>query len=198
MPAEVLALVGVGAFSIATWVARVVSGAVAGEAERRLTRRALRQRRGRRAQAMAQSILQMESAESDAPGDLQEVLGELGPEWKATHGCYILAARRLATEFRALRNHNPDPRIDVAAVQVELRNMLAKRKCRNKDMVRILPLALRFVFYPSRYEQAVEAAFASPTLRDEYIVATEPKYKRTWFEWFAGSRDKHLVLGSGR
>jgi len=198
MPVEVLALVGVGAFSLGTWVARAVSAVAVGEVERRLNRRALRQRRARRAEAMAQTILQMESAESDAPGDLLEVLGELGPEWKATHGSYVLAARRLATEFRALRNCNPDPRIDVAAVQVELRNMLAKRKCRNKDMVRILPIAVRLVFYASRYEQTVSAAFTTPAMRDEYRVATEPTYRRTWLEWFSGVRDKHLVLGTGR
>jgi len=198
MPVEVLALAGVGVISLAAWIARAASGAALGEAERGLQRRDLRRRRARRAEAMAQTILAMESAESDAPGDLSEVLGEFGPDWKATHGCYVLAARRVATEFRALRNYNPDPRIDAQAVQVELRNMLAKRKCRNKDMVRILPIALRLVFYPSRYEQTVETAFTVPAMRDEYAVATERKYTRSWADWLLGRRERHVVLGSGR
>lgn len=128
----------------------------------------------------------MESAESDAPGDLAEVISEMGPDWKVTHGPYVLAARRLATEFRTLRNCNPDYRVDRQAVQHELRNMLVKRKCRAKDMQRILPIALVMVFYPSRYEQTILHAYGTQTLRDEVTLAMEDPITLTWWELLCG------------
>lgn len=190
MLGAVLALVEVAVVAIAIKVANVGLGAALQEVGRRRRLRHLRKRRTHRAEALASMILMMESAESDAPGDLQEVLSELGPEWKETHGPYILAARRLATEFRALRNNNPDPKRDRQAIQHEMRNMLAKRKCRNKDMLRILPIALIMVFYPSRYEQAVAHAFGTRDLRDEVELANDPVIERSWWEKIRGVSTK--------
>lgn len=161
-------------------------GAAYQEAGRRRRLSGLRLRRRRRADAMAELILMMESAESEAPGDLQETLKELGPDWKATHGPYVLAARQIATEFRTIRNSNPNPKVDRLAVQQEIRTMLMKRKCRNKDMQRILPLACLMAFYPSRYEQTVAHAFGTQELRDEVTLAMEPPVTLTLWERWSG------------
>lgn len=152
----------------------------------------LRRRRARRAEALAEVVQAVESLTSQAPEDLLPALGRFGPEWIAEHKPYVLAARALATEFRALRCSHPDRRVDVAAVQHELRGMLKNRNCREKDMIRIMPIALIMVFYKSDYEQMVEHAFATPEMRDCIAVSQDTPMQRTWWEWFTGSYSNPL------
>lgn len=150
----------------------------------------LRRHRQRRAEAMAAVLDDVEAMTADAPDDLAAALESFGPEWKAEHRSYALAARALATEFRTLRNARPDPKVDVASVQHELRMMLKARKCRNKDAIRIVPLALVMCFYKSEYEQTVEHAFAQPVMRERLMVAQDDPLEPTWVErWFGGYRN---------
>lgn len=194
MLGEAYRLAATAAAAIVAALATVVLGAACQEAGRQQRLTNLRHRRRKRAEAMAELILMMESAESDAPGDLQETLRELGPDWKITHAPYVLAARQVATEFRTIRNSNPNPQVDRLAVQQEIRTMLVKRKCRNKDMQRILPLACLMAFYPSRYEQTVLHAFGTQELRDEVSLAMEPPVQLTLWERWSGVKSPFTNL----
>lgn len=167
---------------------RAALAAVSTAAERHQRRHTLRRRRRLQAEALAEIIEEVEALVAQGPNDLQSALEAFGPEWDPDHRPYVLAARALATEFRALRCRNPDPRKDVQAVQVELRNMLRARKCRNRDAIRIIPIALIFAFRKSGYEQRVEHAFGTALQRDHTIVAEDDALGRTWGEWFLGRR----------
>lgn len=181
---SLLTRVAVSAF--ATVLLHVALGAVLADWNSRARVRQLRHRRKRRAEALAEILDKVEAVTAEAPEDLLAALGAFGPDWRAEHLNYGLAARALATEFRTLRNASPDPTVDVKAVQHELRMMLKARKCRNKDAIRIMPLALVMVFYKSDYEQIVEHAFAEPIMRDRISVSQDEPMQRTWYEWMFG------------
>lgn len=176
----------------ALFASRVGLAAASSKLQADQRRGRLRRRRARRAEALAEVVQAVESLTSQGPEDLLPALGRFGPEWIAEHQPYVLAARALATEFRALRCAYPDRRVDVAAVQHELRGMLKNRNCREKDMIRIMPIALIMVFYKSEYEQMVEHAFATPEMRDYIAVSQDQPMQRTWWEWLTGSYSNPL------
>jgi len=167
---------------------RAALAAVQTAAERGARRNTLRRRRRIQAEALAELIEEVEALTAQGPEDLQSVLGDFGPDWVPEHRNYVRAAHALATEFRALRCRNPDPRRDVHAVQVELRNMLKHRKCRNKDAIRILPIAVVLAFRKSGYEQRVEHAFGTALQRDHTMVSEDDALGRTWGEFFLGRK----------
>lgn len=167
---------------------RAALAAACGALERRNRRAKLRKRRGVQAEALAVLIEQVEALTAQAPEDLQSALEDFGPDWVPEHLNYVRAAYALATEFRTLRCRSPDPKRDVQAVQVELRNMLKHRKCRNKDAIRILPIAVLLAFRKTGYEQRVEHAFGTPLQRDHTIVAEDNALQRTWGEFFLGRK----------
>lgn len=183
------------ATAVAVHLTHVVWGAVSSELRRSDTRRRLRRRRRAQAEAMAEVIAAVEDLTAQGPDDLQAALGCFGPNWIIEHQPYALAARALATEFRALRCCSPDPKRDVQCVQAELRGMLTARKCRNKDAIRIIPMALIMCFYKSDYEQIVEHAFATPMMRDRLTVAQDDPLKPTWLERLTGSYQRPVELG---
>lgn len=184
--------------TVAAVLAHVAWGAVAARVTSSTRKRRLRKRVLLRAEAISELVGVIEGAEGDLPGCLQEVLKEVGSGWTLSHGPYILAARRVATEFRALRTRWPNPKTDGVAVVSELRRMLEKRRCRAKDMVRILPLATYFAFQKSFYEQVVDAAFNTPESRARYAVSQEVQGKPGWFERMAGIEDPGIEISPGK
>lgn len=174
---------------------RAASDVATTEFTRVEVRRKLRRRRRFQAEAMAEIVAAAEDLMAQGPDDLQAALEGFGPKWVTEHQPYALAARALATEFRCLRCMAPDPAKDALSVQAELRSMLKARKCRNKDAIRILPLALIMCFYKSDYEQIVEHAFATPLMRDRLAVAQDDPLAPTWWEWLTGSYQRPVKIG---